>query len=118
MCGDNRKTRTKLTDSSAGKSHGTRPLSIKRQQIHVRDRVDIAALLIRVSRVYLLSDMGVGSWTPQGGDPTYLAAHAVAHDGFFCCYSHELFRLGACPTLPKMTDWEGGGRSLWMSRDL
>jgi len=73
----------------------------------VRDRVDIAALLIRVSRVYLLSDMGVGSWTPQDGDPTYLAAHAVAHDGFFCCYSHELFRLGACPTLPKMTDWGG-----------
>ena len=54
---------------------------MKRLQIHMRVRVDIAALLIRVSRVYLLSDMEVGSWSPHDGDPTYLVAHAVAHGG-------------------------------------
>ena len=38
---------------------------MKRLQIHVRVWVDIAALLIRVSPVYSLSDTEVGFWTPH-----------------------------------------------------
>ena len=54
---------------------------MKRLQIHVRVRVDITTLLTRVSRVYLLSDMAVESRTSHDGDPTYLIAHAVVHEG-------------------------------------